>query len=238
MLATLADRPIAEARPFVVVTDEAGAVLWSKERPNAGVLPPVTALAIAGGPSGRVALAMCDPPTKSVALRLWDEDGSPFADFQVLDVEACDGLSLMYWPHRGWIVVATAPDVTRARLVTESGSLGWGRGLDLGARSAWGVLSPASVAADTDDTFVLVQAVQPSKIEGSPFHALAFRYDAFGSGIWSGATDIGVLDRPPAPGERVVVRRNQPAGVSVAIGNVEGDVLPSGTVNRRHRARP
>jgi hypothetical protein len=239
VLVSEAGKPTSDARPFVVVTDENGVALWTKNHPIGGILPPVAALAIAGGPRGRVALAACDPPTKSVALRLWDDDGSPFADFQVLDVEACDGLSVLYWPRRGWIVVGAATDATRARLVSESGSLGWGRGLDVGARSPADALAPASLAADTDDTFVLVQGVQPSKLPGSPFHALAFRYDVHGTAIWPAAVDLGQLPRAPMPGERLTVTRAQPAGVRVSIG-ADFDVIvrPSGDVSPSRPARP
>jgi hypothetical protein len=234
-----AGKAVADARPLLVVTEADGRLAWSKTRPAAGILAPVTALAVAGGPRGRVALAACDPPTKSVALRLWDDDGSPFADFQVLDVEGCDGLTLLYWPRHGWIVVALAPDVTRARLVSESGSLQWPGGLDLGVRSKAGELALASVAADTDDSFVLVQAVQPDRSAGSAFHALAFRYDAHGTAIWPAAIDLGALARAPAAGDRVVVTPAGPAGVRVAVpGDFEVEVKPSGDLSPRRRARP
>src|SRR5262249_38723644 len=131
-----AGKPTSDARPIALVIDDKSGVVWSKQRPIAGIMPPVGPIAIAPGPLGRVALAACDPPTSLVALRLWDDDGSPFADFQALTgVESCDALTLLYWPEHGWIVVAARPGVTRARLIKESGGPAWGDGLDLGVRS-------------------------------------------------------------------------------------------------------
>jgi hypothetical protein len=103
--------------PMLLVVDEHGALLWSKERPVAGIKPPVGPLAVAAGPHGRFAMAVCDPPTSTVALRLWDGDGSPFADFSVLDAKACDAISLLYWPQHGWLVALAAGAETRVQLV-------------------------------------------------------------------------------------------------------------------------
>lgn len=236
VLVANADKPPNDARPFAFVADAHG-VLWSKDRPVAGILPPVGPSAIAAAPSGRVAIAVCDPPTSAVALRIWDDDGSPFADFQVLTVEkGCDALSLLFWPRHGFIVVASQVGATRAQLVNENGSPTWSQGLDLGARSPRpGAIAPASLAADTDETFVLVQMIQPSTVEGSPYHALAFRYDVRGTPIWPAAVDLGALTRPPASGERVKLSLTRP-GVRVTLPDgSEIDVRPSGDVRARAR---
>ncbi len=68
-------------------------------------------------------MAACAPPTSSVALRLWDEDGSPFADFQALETKACDAVTLLYWPSHGWIIAIAAGAETRAQPVSEAGAL-------------------------------------------------------------------------------------------------------------------
>ncbi len=230
-----AGKPTSEARPIAIVAGDDG-VVWSKERPVAGIMPPVGPIAVAPAPLGRVALAACDPPTNAVALRIWDDDGTPFADFQVLSLEGCEALSLLYWPNRGWIVVAVSAGATRAQLVGENGAPRWGLGRDLGVRSRAGAIAPASLAADTDDTFVLVQMVQPSGEEGSPFHALAFRYDTRGEAIWRAAVDLGKLERPPKSGERARLAPTSP-GVRVTMpSGAEVDVRPSGDVIRRPRA--
>ncbi|MDF2693752.1 MAG: hypothetical protein K0S65_2135 [Labilithrix sp.] len=240
VLVSEAGKPnMSDARPIALVLDENNAVLWSRERPIAGILAPVGPIAIAAAPLGRVALAACDPPTGVVALRLWDDDGSPFADFQALSgVESCDALSLLYWPRRGWIVVTARAGVTRARLLSESGAPAWGEGLDLGVRSKPGAVAAPSLAADTDDSFVLVQMVQPDAAEGSPFHALAFRYDSRGTAIWKAAVDLGALSRAPAPGERVKLAPTSP-GVRVTLpSGAEMDLRPSGDRVSRPRAQP
>src|SRR5262249_52838100 len=90
-------KPPSESAPLVVGDDDVP--LWVKERPAAGIMAPIGPLAIAPGPHGRIALAACDPPTSSVALRLWDDDGQPFADFSTMDIEGCDALSILYWPR-------------------------------------------------------------------------------------------------------------------------------------------
>lgn len=227
-LVSIAGQHGPDAKPFLAVVEESGAVTWTRDRPAGGILPPYGAIALAAGPKGRVALAVCDEPTRSVALRLIDDDGSPFADVQALEVDACDDVSLLYWPHHGFLLVAVSAGTTRARLFTETGSFGWGRGLDLGARSRPGLIAPASLAADTDDSFVLVQAAQPTG-EGA-FHALAFRYDASGAPIWKAAIDLGELR---AKNERLVVEPVVPAGVRVRGAGMDVEVRPSGDVRGR-----
>jgi hypothetical protein len=237
VLVTESGKATSDARPIAVVLDEKGTVLWSKEHPVAGILPPVGPIAIAAAPLGRVALAACDPPTGIVALRLWDDDGSPFADFQALSgVESCDALSLLYWPGQGWVLVAARPGVTRARLVKENGAPAWGDGLDLGVRSKPGAVAAPSLAADTDETFVLVQMAQPDAAEGTPFHALAFRYDTRGTPIWKAAVDLGPLPKSPSPGERVTLEPTGP-GVRVTLpSGADLDLRPSGDKVSRPRA--
>ena len=237
VLVTEAGKSTSDARPIALVLDDADRVVWSKEHPVAGIMVPVGPIAIAPGPRGRVALAACDPPTRLVALRLWDADGAPFADFEALSgVESCDAVSLLYWPGQGWIVAAAGVGATRARLLKESGTPGWGDGIDLGVRSRPGAIAAPSLAADTDETFVLVQMAQPSAAAGSPFHTLAFRYDTRGAPIWKAAADLGPLPKPPTAGERVKLGLTRP-GVRVTLpSGTEVDVRPSGDVIARPRA--
>ena len=238
LLVAESGKPTSDARPLAFVVDDRGAVLWSKEHPVAGIMAPVGPIAIAPAPLGRVALAACDPPTSVVALRLWDDDGSPFADFQALSqIESCDALSLLYWPRQGWVLVTARPGVTRARLIKENGAPAWGDGLDLGVRSREGAVAAPNIAADTDDSFVLVQLAQPSAVAGSPFHALAFRYDTLGNPIWKGPIDLGRLPKAPASGERVKLSPTSP-GVRVTLpSGVEVDLRPSGDFVTRPRAQ-
>jgi hypothetical protein len=173
----------AESAPLLLVVDGASHRLrWAKRKPAAGILAPFGAFALASGPRGRVVLAICDPPTKRVALRLWDDDGSAFADFDIMDAEDCATASALYWPDHGWLVVATRPGQTRAQLVGEQGQLRWGRGLDLGARSRTG----AGVSLGQDGAaFVLVQAGPASGNPGEAEQVHVFRYDARGVSLGS-----------------------------------------------------
>lgn len=221
-----------DGRPFVVAVDGAGAVQWTKEHPAGGIVPPVGPMAIAGGPSGRVALAVCDPPTKRVALRLWDDDGTAFAEFDAMDMDDCSAVSILYWPKRGWIIAASQVAATRAQLVSEHGRLAWQRGTDVGARTTTG--APASLAADTDDTFVLAQYASPSGA-GQRAHALAFRYDAHGSSLWSSPTNLGAA---PAtrPDDRIALSLPRPGVVRATLARgVDVDVTSNGTVIRGAR---
>lgn len=206
--------------PLLMVVDEKNAVLWSKDRPAAGIKPPVSAIAVASGPHGRFAIAVCDPPTSTVALRLWDDDGSPFADFSALETKTCDALTLLYWPGHGWVIAAAGPE-TRAQLVTEDGGMAWGAGKTLGAR--WRTTAPVTLAADSAASVVLVQYSQSPGIDRDADHALAFRYDAAGEPLWPAPTDLGAVRRIAPGQERITVLRT-PEGVlraSLAGGLVE-----------------
>lgn len=186
-LVKIAGKPTSEAKPFLYVSDEDGQhVLWSRERPVAGITPPVGPIALSSGPGDRVSIAACDPPTAIIALRVLDTDGAPFADFQAMTNETCEAVALAYWRRRGWLIAIARQGATRAQLVKENGSLAWPGGIDVGVRS----FAPPSLALDTDDTFLVTQIAQPTTEPGSPFHALVFRYDAEGTAIWKQATDI------------------------------------------------
>jgi hypothetical protein len=197
----------ALANPMVFVVDERGALVWSKDRPVAGITPPVGPSAIAAGPHGRFALAVCDPPTSLVALRLWDADGSPFADFQALATKACDALTLLYWPSHGWLIAVAAGSETRVQLVTDAGALAWGQGRVLGAR--FRTVAPASLASDSPSSFVLVQHSQSPGVDRDVDHAVAFRYDAKGEPLWAGPTDLGAVRRVAPGQERIVLTKSE-----------------------------
>ncbi len=184
-------KPPADATPMVLLTSESGEPTWVKERPAAGILAPAGPFAIAAGPRGRVVLAAFDAPTSAVAVRVWDADGAPFADFNAMDADACDFVSMLWWPRVGWLVVAAKPGATRAQLLRESGQLAWHRGVELGARPR--VPSRVSLAIDTDDSFVLVQRAQ---VDGDRDRVFAFRYDASATPLWPSPLDLGETKLP------------------------------------------
>jgi len=215
----------SQDQPIVLVLDDANKLLWSKERPAGGIMPPVGKIAIAAGPKGRVALAICDAPTSSVALREWDEESTAFADFQAMDADGCDDVSVLYWAKRGWVIAAARKDGVRAQLVSSDGRLEWGRGIPLGAR--WRAASPASLAADSDDTFLLAQYAGQDQD-----HALVYRYDAKGAPVWPNGVDLGELPRVPAGQEHVglSIARDRPGIVHVKLASKELDVASSGEI--------
>lgn len=207
--------------PMVLLLDDQNKLLWSKERPAAGIKPPISAIAVASGPEHRFAIAVCDPPTSTVALRLWDDDGSPFADFAALHTTTCDALSLLYWPTHGWVIVAAGPSETRGQLVTDGGGMSWGSGKLLGAR--WRTTAPATIAADTASTIVLVQYSQSPGVDREADHALAFRYDDKGEPQWPAPVDLGAVRRVTPGQERITLTRTTDGVLraTLAAGQVE-----------------
>jgi hypothetical protein len=221
----------APANPMVFVVDEHGALVWSKDRPVAGITPPVGPSAIAAGPHGRFALAVCDPPTSLVALRLWDADGSPFADFQALATKACDALSLLYWPSHGWVIAVVAGSETRVQLVTDAGALAWGSGRILGAR--FRTVAPASLVSDSPSSFVLVQHSQSPGVDRDVDHAVAFRYDARGEPLWAGPTDLGAVRRVAPGQERIALTKSDGGVVRAHLArNVTVEIRSNGETRR------
>lgn len=217
--------------PMLFIVDEHGALQWSKDRPAAGIKPPVGALAIAAGPHGRFAMAACDTPTSSVALRLWDEDGSPFADFQALETKACDAVTLLYWPNHGWLIsIAAGPD-TRLQLVTDSGGLKWGPGRVLGAR--FRTIAPVSLASDGPTSFVLVQYSQSPGADRDVDHAVAFRYDDNGQPLWPAPIDLGAVRRVAPGQERIALTRTNDGVLRASlVGGVTMELRSNGETRR------
>lgn len=221
-----ATKGAGESNPMVLAVDgPAHRARWTKERPTAGIVAPVGPLAIASGPRGRVVLAICDPPTKRVALRLWDEDGSAFADFDVMDVEDCTTLSTLYWPERGWLVVATRPGQTRAQLVSEEGQLRWQRGTDLGARSRTGA---AVALAQDGDVWELVQAGAAPGTDRAD-QAYAFRYDGKPTELHRPVA-LGAMPGEASTLEPLAIDRARPGVFRVKLGARAIDLGPSGVL--------
>jgi hypothetical protein len=173
-----------EKTSMILVLDGAK-LAWSKERPTAGMTPPARELAILPHPHGGAALFAYDEPAQRVAMRIWSEDGQPFADIEVMELDVCGALDAAYWPRRGFIVVASAMTGPRAALVREDGSAAWSGPIEVGAPSR--ALGPVTIAIDTPSTFVLVQRV-PGKTGD---RAVATRYDARGHMTWDKPVELG-----------------------------------------------
>jgi hypothetical protein len=217
--------------PMLFVVDDHGALLWSKERPVAGIKPPIGPLAVAAGPHGRFAMAVCDPPTSTVALRLWDADGSPFADFQVLEAKQCDAISLLYWPRHGWLVALAAGAETRVQQVTETGGLAWSPGRVLGAR--FRTIAPVTLASDSPTSFVLVQYSQSPGVDRDVDHAVAFRYDDQARPLWPAPVDLGAVRRIAPGQERITLTRTSDGVLRAALaGGVIVEIRSNGETRR------
>ncbi len=204
------DAGVDDAPLLMLITAEKKLV-WSKERPVGGVVPGVTEIAISAAPNGRVFLALYDPPTRVIAARIWDADGAPFGDFQLMTLDACDALSTLWWPGRGFVVVASWHGAARAQMLTEGGMLAWGEGAPVGA--AWRQAAPISLAFDGTDGVVAVQHAHGE--DGD--HALAFRYDRLAKMTWPRPLDLGVVPRVVDPKSRLPLTRVLPGVVETKL---------------------
>ncbi len=226
-----------ESDPMVLAL-EGDRLLWSKERPTAGMIPPAVHLAITAHPSGGATFFAYDAPTKVVAARIWDPEGGPFADFQVMKVDACDDLSAAYWPTRGWVATCAWLGGARAQLLREDGTMAWRRdGVDVGA--PWRAPAPLSIAFDGDAALVLVQYgdVRPGPVGD---HVIATRYDARGRPQWASPVDLGVVPAVADTRDRVVVQSASGGRpVRAAVGRVEVEMDARGLSGRpKHGLEP
>lgn len=217
--------------PMVFVVDDKGALVWSKDRPAAGIKTPIGPSAVAAGPHGRFALAVCDPPTSLVALRLWDADGSPFADFQALETKACDAISLLHWPGHGWLIALAAGSETRVQMVSDAGALAWGAGRVLGAR--FRTIAPVTLAVDSPSSFVLVQYSQSPGVDRDVDHAVAYRYDGSAQALWPAPVDLGAVRRVPPGQERITLSKTSDGVLRAQlVGNTTVELRSNGETRR------
>jgi hypothetical protein len=223
----------AGRKPLVIVTDETGTkVEWTKERPLAGTQAGGAELALVPGPRGQVALAWYDEPTHIVALRRWHPDGQPLGDFHLLDVDACSAISALYWPGRGYWVVAAQPGFARAQVLDEAGMLPWGRD---GRNVAAGVRAggAVSLALDLDVSVILVQLGHPGgpPLRNEAPHLLATRFDDTGARLWPEPVDLGPVEAR-AERDRPAVTRARLGSVHVVLGPVDAELGSTGSVRR------
>lgn len=189
-----------EKNPIVIVIDHDAAV-WVKERPTAGISPPVRGLALAPHPDGGAILFAFVPAVATVAGRIWADDGGAFADLEVLPLADCEALSAGYSPGLGWVIAAARRGgAARAQLVRETGTVAWGTGIDLGA--AWRRAAPVAIGFDSPSTVVLSQFATTT----SGDHLLAYRYDAGGRALWPAPVDLGTVAAVPKGAEWLEAR--------------------------------
>jgi hypothetical protein len=232
-----------EANPLIWLVDASGEILWTKDHPTGGVNPGVSQPSLAAGPDGHVCLAWCNGSTDSIALRRWAEDGGAFADYDVLHADVCDALSVLYWPHHGWLIGIAHPAGATLQRMGENGGRAWG---DDGLRLpwAWRVAAPISLALDTENSVLLFRLGQ-SGGPGSAEYVFASRWSPDGRPKWPGPLSvkrlIGSVSDPsvrlvlePAPDGAIratlpAAAVGGPGGLAAAVVEVASD----GTVTRR-----
>lgn len=237
----LSDRNATRPDPFVLVLGPHHELLWARKRPLAGIVPGVGHVTLSTGPRGDVALFWFNGPSATVATRMWDVEGGLLMDSQVMETDACDALSVYYWPKHGWVVAAARQSSFLVQLLDENG------GRDFGARgktiaSRWRAAAPVSIAPDTADSLILFQLgyleLAPNARSGD--HLMAYRYDAHGTPLWRGALDAGRLpSRVTDESTRVRVLHTGPGKVlaslpdSAAGGHFQVEVRSAGTAELR-----
>jgi hypothetical protein len=113
-----------ESDPIVLVLDR-DSLLFAKERPVAGITPPVLHPAIAPAPERGVAVFAYVASMHIVAARMWADDANPYADIDVFRPEACDALAVAYQAGVGWIVACSSPTGTRVERLREDLTAAW-----------------------------------------------------------------------------------------------------------------
>ena len=146
LISPLPDRPTP---PLLLVLDERGSLLWTKPRPFAGTRPGIQHYAVTAAPRGGASMVWFDTASRVLALRLWDANGDILADFRLLEAEACDSLSAIYWPGVGHLVTIGKDGATQAQLLDANGGLVFGREGRVVSPKAWGRPGPVSLAIDT-----------------------------------------------------------------------------------------
>jgi hypothetical protein len=178
-----------ESAPIVVALDR-GQLVFSKERPVAGITPPVEHVTIAPGPERGIVVFAYVATLHLVAARMWADDGNPFAEIVVLDAPACDALAAAYWPGNGWLVACSSTDGTRAQLLRENLTSGWGKaGLVLGTV---GPVASARIGIDSPTEWTLAQRARA--VGGD--RTLTYRYDADGQVSVSSPLPSSVRTQP------------------------------------------
>jgi hypothetical protein len=180
-----------ESDPFAMALDR-GQLVFSKERPVAGITPPVQHVTIAPGPERGIVLFGYVATLHLVAARMWADDGNPFAEIVALEAPACDALAAAYWPGNGWLLACSSKDGTRTQLLRENLTSAWGTaGLVLGNA---GPVASARIAIDSPTEWTLVQRARA--VGGD--RTLTFRYDAEAQPVAQSGAPFGPSARPSA----------------------------------------
>jgi hypothetical protein len=162
-----------ESDPIVLVLDR-DMLLFAKERPTAGIAPPVVHATLAPAPERGVTVFAYVESMHIVAARMWADDSNPYADIEVLHPDACDALTVGYEAGLGWIVACASKTGTRAQRLRDDLTTAWGdAGIPVGTP---GPVGPAQMGFDGAEVWTLTQRARA--VGGD--RSVTFRYDAAG----------------------------------------------------------
>jgi hypothetical protein len=143
-----------ESDPIVLVLDR-DALLFAKERPVAGITPPVTHVTIAPGPERGVAIFAYVESMQIVAARFWADDSNAFADVEVFHPRRCAAVSVASEGSAGWIAACSSRNGTYAQRLRADLTIAWPKeGVLVGAP---GPVGRATMAFEGPTTWTLTQ---------------------------------------------------------------------------------
>lgn len=188
--------------PMVLVT-EGDSLLWTKDRPVAGIVPPVEHVTIAAHAALGVALFAWDPPTKVVIGRVWADDSNAFGDFEMLHVDACDDVVAGYVPEQGIYVVAATPSGPMLQVMNENNVLQRGRnGTILGA--PFRAPAPLSLVVGDDGSMILARWANATAKTSDLLEITRYQK---GKATWPAPVTIEV-PRAGSPVDRIAMKRS------------------------------
>lgn len=180
------------SRPFVMVIDANGTRAWTKDMPLAGIVPGVRDIAVVRGAESAVGIAFCDSTGQRAALRMWNEDGSINADFEVMEVPHCDQISAIFVPGIGHVIGSTGETTARLGMIAANGMRAWD---PTGVPLPWTAMAGTalSIAVDSENSFVVVgiDIAEKEKRRPNDGAILAMRYDFQGRELWRSPVNLG-----------------------------------------------
>jgi hypothetical protein len=162
-----------ESDPVVLLLDR-DTLVFAKDRPTAGIAPPVVHATLAPAPERGVAVFAYVASMHIVAGRMWADDSNAYADIEVFHPDTCDALTVGYEAGMGWIVACASKTGTRAQRLRDDLTTGWGHeGIAIGTA---GPVGPAQMAFDGTAIWTLTQRARA--VGGD--RTVTFRYDVDG----------------------------------------------------------
>lgn len=193
-----------QSSPFVMVIDANGTRAWKKEMPLAGIVSGVRDVAIVRGTESAVGVAFCDSTGMRAALRMWNNDGSINADFEVMEVPHCDRIAAVFIPGTGHIIGSVGETTARIGMIAANGMRVWDAA---GVALPWDAMHDTGLAfgVDTNASFIVVGiAAEKDGKRPNEGTIMAMRYDFQGREMWPAPRPLG--PRPNKTFERATVQ--------------------------------